>query len=102
MHEFYDSDEDSDWSQYNGTASSSTEYGCEVEESDVGSNVSMEISDVADPSVLLAKDGTRWKEVYNPPDPVTICPRIVDHTAQCNSRCDDIKTASGKLRLILS
>ena len=60
---FTDSDEDSDWSQYNGTASSSTET-CELEESDVG-------------SICLYGTFPMWlmylltlgrKEVYNPPE----------------------------------
>ena len=58
----YDSDEYLLSDDYESSSSCSSAVSSEADETDRGSNSSMDMSDSNDPSLLTAKDGTKWKE----------------------------------------
>ena len=63
----------------------------------------MDMSDSNDPSLLTAKDGTKWKEFL----PVDIprpgfSPKIVNHIPKVTARCDNCETLIGSVTFLYS
>ena len=95
----YDSDADSNWSEeYVESATSSSDFCSDEEETDLGSNSSMDISDSNDDSVYLSKDGTKWKEFFSDTvSPASFSPNLVNHSPMVNAICDNMESLTGDL-----
>ena len=63
----------------------------------------MDMSDSNDPSLLTAKDGTKWKEFLplDIPRP-GFSPKIVNHIPKVTARCDNCETLIGSVTFLYS
>ena len=94
--ETYDSDADSPISEI----SSSSELGSEIVDL-ISTSSTIELSDGSnDPTVFMAKDGTKWKELI--PDDVPrdhFSPNTVNHFPKFSDKCQNVKLLTGNLFL---
>ena len=89
----YDSNEYLLFDNYECSSSCSGAISSEVDETDRGSNSSMDMSDSNDPSLLTAKDGTKWKEFLPVDNPRPgFSPQIVNHIPKVTAMCDNRET----------
>ena len=100
--DYYDSDEDFDFlsDDLDDSTDCSSKVTSDIDETEGGSNSSMDISDLNEPSIFIAKDGTRWTESLSAYTAHPgLSPKIVNHIPKVTERCDGCESLVGSVTL---